>query len=91
MWQSYAVWNRYFIQRTVFTRVRAGQRVRGRQDNPEHNPPLIIRYEVMNNFINLTQWTLLPSLTWLHTEKDEKTRQTFGGIIYLLYFCRKTN
>ena len=89
MWQSFAVWNRYFIQRTVFTRVRVGQRVRGRQDNLEHNPPLIIRDEVMNNFINLTQWTLWPSLTWLHTEKDEKIRQTFGGIIFLLYFCRK--
>ena len=30
-------------------------RVRGRQDNPEHNLPLIIRDEAMNNFINLTQ------------------------------------
>ena len=26
-----------------------------RQDNPERNPPLIIRDEAMNNFINLTQ------------------------------------
>ena len=28
------------------------------------------------------------SLTWLHTEnKDEKIRQIFGGINFLLYFC----
>ena len=52
---------RYYanIYPTIFIhlqRVSSGQRrVRGRQDNPEHNLPLIIRDEAMNNFINLTQ------------------------------------
>ena len=45
---------RYYanIYPTIFIHL---QRVKGRQDNPEHNLPLIIRDEAMNNFINLTQ------------------------------------